>query len=161
MRYTPSSEYERYDRSMRAHRWCGRRAAAVLALACLASSAATACDPASQDSGKSTGRTRVAASSPAAAAGAKTCGVPPCDQYLSRGRTRDLNDAVSGHPVLSAVAMHLVVSAFCGGILCIWGEGFTFVYVQGKVHQAAQNGQCLRVHILPQGREWQIVSLDA
>lgn len=105
--------------------------------------------------------TPAVAASSADTAGAKLCGVPPCDQYLSRGHTRDLNHALSGHPILSAVAMHLVVSAVCGGILCVWGEGFSFVYVQGKVHDAAQNGQCLRVHVLPHGHEWKIVSLDA
>jgi len=86
--------------------------------------------------------------------------MPPCDRYLSRGHTRTLDGAISGHPIASAIALHLVVSTLCGGVLCIWGEGFTFVYVQHAVHQAAQNGQCLRVHVLPQGHGWRLVSID-
>jgi hypothetical protein len=88
------------------------------------------------------------------------CGTPPCEKYLSRSETRTLDEAISGHPILSAVALHLVISAFCGGILCLWGEGASFVYVKRATHAAAQDGGCLRVHVLPQGRAWQLVSLD-
>ena len=89
------------------------------------------------------------------------CGVPPCDKYLSRSDTRTLDSTISNHPLASAVALHLAVGVLCGAVLCIWGEGFTLAYVQHTAHQAAQNGECLRVHILPQGREWQLVQLDA
>lgn len=105
-----------------------------------------------------------AATSPPAAAPASTvaiCGSPPCDKYLTRGETRSLDHAVSGHPIASAIALHLVVSALCGGVLCIWGEGFSFVYVEHETHLAAQNDECLRVHVLPKGHEWQLVNLDA
>lgn len=91
----------------------------------------------------------------------KICGTPPCDRYLTRGETRTLDRAISGHPIASAIALHLVVSAFCGGVLCIWGEGFSFVYVKEETHAAAQNDECLRVHVLPHGRQWQLVNLDA
>ena len=89
------------------------------------------------------------------------CGTPPCDKYLTRSETRSLDHAVSGHPIASAIALHLVVSALCGGVLCIWGEGFSFVYVEHETHLAAQNNECLRVHVLPKGHEWQLVNLDA
>ncbi|HEV3171180.1 MAG TPA: hypothetical protein VGZ32_12600 [Actinocrinis sp.] len=89
------------------------------------------------------------------------CGAPPCDKYLTRGETRTVDHAISGHPIATAIALHLVVSAFCGGVLCIWGEGFSFVYVQHEAHVAAQNDECLRVHVLPQGHQWQLVNLDA
>ena len=89
------------------------------------------------------------------------CGSPPCDKYLTRSETRSLDHAVSGHPIASAIALHLVVSALCGGVLCIWGEGFSFVYVEHETRVAAQNNECLRVHVLPKGHEWQLVNLDA
>jgi len=38
------------------------------------------------------------------------------------------------------IALHLVVSAFCGGIFCVWGEGVvTFVYVERETTTPAQN----------------------
>jgi len=97
---------------------------------------------------------------PSTSTSSKICGTPPCDKYLSRGETRTLDKVLSGHPIASAIAMHLVVSTFCGVILCVWGEGVTFVYTERETHLAAQNGECLRVHVLPQGRAWQLVSLD-
>jgi hypothetical protein len=102
-----------------------------------------------------------AAQSPRASASAqsKTCGIPPCVEYLSRSRTRTLDRAIGGHPIASGIALHLVVSAFCGGILCELGEGVGFVYVERHVHLAAQNGECLRVNVLPKGRVWQLVGL--
>ncbi len=135
----------------------GRTVAALLPLV-LAAVTAASCDPGRNQSPAAAAQQ--ASSSAPALAGAAICGIPPCDKYLSRGETRTLNNAVSGHPIASALALHLVVSAFCGGVLCIWGEGVTFLYVQSKVHDAAQNGECLRVHVLPQGRAWQLVSLD-
>jgi len=62
--------------------------------------------------------------------------------------------------VAAAIALHLVVSAICGGIVCLWGEGVSYVYVERQTHLAAQNGECLRVHVLPQNHAWQLVSLD-
>jgi len=88
------------------------------------------------------------------------CGVPPCDKYLSRGETRTLDSTISNHPLASALALHVAVGLLCGAVLCVWGEGFTLAYVQHTAHQAAQNGECLRVHILPQGHEWRLVQLD-
>jgi hypothetical protein len=96
-----------------------------------------------------------------AATPAATCGIPPCDKYLTRSETQTLNRAITGHPITSAIVLHLVVSAFCGGIFCIWGEGISFVYIQHEAHLAAQSDECLRVHILPQGHQWQLVNLDA
>jgi hypothetical protein len=106
----------------------------------------------------STGTAAAAAADPAS--GARICGVPPCDRYLSRGDTRTLDSAISKHPIASAIALHVAVGLLCGAVLCVWGEGFTLAYVQHAAHQAAQNGDCLRVHILPQGREWRLVQLD-
>jgi len=111
-------------------------------------------------SSSSTPAAEQAASAAAPSESAKICGTPPCDKYLSRGTTRTLDKALSGHPIASAIAMHLVISTFCGGILCVWGEGVTFVYTERETHLAAENGACLRVHVLPQGRSWQLVSLD-
>ena len=100
-------------------------------------------------------------SATASSASSAICGVPPCDKYLPRQETKTLDSAISGHPIASAIALHLVISAICGGILCLWGEGVSFVYVERETHLAAQNGECLRVHVLPQGHAWQLVSLDA
>src|SRR5579859_6951562 len=77
-------------------------------------------------------------SATASSASSAICGVPPCDKYLPRQETRTLDSAISGHPIASAVALHLVISALCGGILCLWGEGVTFVYVERETHLAAQ-----------------------
>jgi hypothetical protein len=118
--------------------------------ACTIIPASSSSTPAAQEAG--------AASAPSTSS--KICGTPPCDKYLSRGETRTLDKAITGHPIASAIALHLVISTFCGGILCVWGEGVTFVYTERQTHLAAQNGECLRVHVLPQGRAWQLVSLD-
>lgn len=140
------------------------RSLALLCLAFALALAAAACTPAAQNRSPAGIQAPAARSDPAAtapAAQAAVCGTPPCDKYLTRSETRDLDHAVSGHPIASAIALHLVVSAFCGGVLCIWGEGFSFVYVQHETHVAAQAGECLRVHVLPKGHEWQLVNLDA
>jgi hypothetical protein len=135
-------------------RWLTFVPAALLAAALLP--AAASCQAVTQAPAADS----VSTSSSAHASPAATCGTPPCDKYLSRSETRDLDHAVTDHPTVSAIAMHIVVSALCGGILCVWGEGFTFAYVQRETHIAAQNNECLRVHVLPQGRQWQLVSLD-
>ncbi len=132
----------------------------TIALSVLLMFAATSCTivPASSSS---TPAAEQAGPAAAPSSSTKICGTPPCDKYLSRGDTRTLDKALSGHPIASAIAMHLVISTFCGGILCVWGEGVTFVYTERETHLASQNGECLRVHVLPQGRSWQLVSLDA
>lgn len=144
--------------------WRGRRGRSVLgmvALSALLAFTAASCTivPASSSSTPVAEQAATAtATTPSSTV--KTCGTPPCDKYLSRGETRTLDKALSGHPIASAIAMHLVISTFCGGILCVWGEGVTFVYTERQAHLAAENGACLRVHVLPQGRSWQLVSLD-
>ena len=62
-----------------------------------------------------------------------------CVKYVSRGTTRTIDSTISKHPVASAIALHVAVGLMCGAVLCVWGEGFTFVYVQHAAHQAAQN----------------------
>jgi hypothetical protein len=136
-----------------------RRLAFPLLLAAIMTSAACAFSPQSTSSTPAA-QQLASPTAPSSSSSSKTCGVPPCDKYLSRGETRTLDSAISGHPIASAIALHLVVSAFCGGILCVWGEGVTFVYVERETHHAAQNHECLRVHVLPQGHTWQLVSLD-
>ena len=131
----------------------------LLAL-CLALAPATAsCKSAAQS--QQPAAAQAPAPSSTSASPVAICGTPPCDKYLTRSETRTLDHAVSGHPIASAIALHLVVSAFCGGVFCIWGEGFSFVYVEHETHLAAQNNECLRVHVLPNGHEWQLVNLDA
>ena len=128
---------------------------ATLLVAAVASTAA-ACKNSAADQSPAAVQQLTSTAPPAA-----VCGTPPCDKYLTRGETRSLDHAISDHPIASGIALHLVVSAFCGGILCIWGEGAGYVYVEHETHVAAQNGECLRVHVLPQGHEWQLVNLDA
>lgn len=80
-----------------------------------------------------------------------TCGLPPCDLYVSRSRTRSLDSTLSDHSIATEVAVHLLVGAVCGGFLCVLGEGYTVNRVEDAAHQAAQNNECLRIHALPQG----------
>jgi hypothetical protein len=129
------------------------RAAALCALLAIA--------PAACSLTPQSGASASASPSSAPSSNAAICGKPPCDRYLSRSDTRTLDKEISGHPVAAAIALHLAVSIVCGGILCVWGEGVTYVYVVRQTHLAAQNGDCLRVHVLPSGRAWQLVSLDA
>lgn len=141
-----------------------RRWPALLLSICVTVAGASSCMSATGGTVGSAAQlsTSSASSAPdSATSNAAICGLPPCDKYLSRSRTRSLDDALSGHPIVSAVALHLVVGLVCGVVLCIVGEGFTFIYAQREAHQAAKNGECLRVHILPQGRAWQLVRLDA
>lgn len=85
--------------------------------------------------------------------------MPPCDTYLSRNQTHNLDADIGGHSLASEIALHLVVGLVCGGFLCDWGAGLTFDYVQKEVHQAAQNGECLRVRIFPHDGSRQLVAL--
>ena len=144
----------------------GRRWFVLLLSVCLAVAGVAAC---SSVTGNSTPEQVLAPSQAQSSAGVAAasptssvpiCGVPPCDKYLSRSDTRTLDSTISNHPLASAVALHLAVGLLCGAVLCVWGEGFTLAYVQHTAHQAAQNGECLRVHILPQGHEWRLVQLD-
>jgi hypothetical protein len=137
--------------------WLRRsRGAAALALSALLTVTLAACTLAPQNSTPAAAQVTTTPGTSSA-----ICGTPPCDKYLSRGATRTLDDAISGHPIASAIALHLVVSAFCGGILCGWGEGVSFIYIKETTHRAAQDGECLRVHVLPRDHAWQLVSLDA
>lgn len=132
----------------------------LLAALFLALALATAsCTSAARD--RRSAAVQAPAPSTTSASAVAICGTPPCDKYLTRGETRSLDRAVSGHSIASAIALHLVVSALCGGVLCIWGEGYSFVVVEHETHLAAQNNECLRVHVLPKGHEWQLVNLDA
>lgn len=146
---------------IRADRARIRRRFALLLSICLALASVTGCAAMSQGKGTTPDQLQAPAQSSAPVSSAPTCGVPPCDKYLSRGDTRTLANTISDHPIASALVLHLAVSLVCGGILCVWGEGFTLAYVDHVSHVAAQNGECLRVHVLPKGHEWQLVSLDA
>ena len=144
-----------------------RRWSALLLSTCLAVVGVTACAYGTQGAtpdqiqAPSHAQPSTAASNTDPPLSTPICGTPPCDKYLSRGDTRTLDSTISKHPLASAVALHLAVSLVCGAVLCVWGEGFTLAYVQHEAHLAAQNGECLRVHVLPQGHEWQLVQLDA
>jgi hypothetical protein len=134
----------------------GRWAAALCALLVITLSSCTLMP----GSPSATPAAQQVVSAPPSSASSVICGTPPCDKYLPRSETRTLDKAITGHPVAAAIALHLVVSAICGGIVCLWGEGVSYVYVERQTHLAAQNGECLRVHVLPQNHAWQLVSLD-
>lgn len=139
-----------------------RRWPALLLSICLALAALTACDPTAGNSAPD--QLQAPAQSSAAAGSSsstKLCGIPPCDRYLSRSHTRTLANTITDHPLVSALALHVVVSLICGGVLCILGEGFALPFVDHEAHVAEQNNECLRVRILPQGHEWELVNVDA
>ena len=141
------------------------RSLALALSICLAVATVAGCTPTTGNSAPAQIQAQSQAPSSAAASdpapSTPICGVPPCVRYLSRSETRTLDSTITGHPLASALALHLAVSLLCGAVLCIWGEGFTLAYVQHEARVAAQNGQCLRANILPQGREWQLVQLEA
>lgn len=145
-----------------------RRWFALLLSICLAVAGATACSSVGRSStpdqiqapSQVQSSAGVAASGPASSS-SHICGVPPCVKYVSRGTTRTIDNTILKHPVASAIALHVAVGLVCGAVLCVWGEGFTLAYVQHAAHEAAQNGECLRAQILPQGHEWRLVQLDA
>lgn len=80
---------------------------------------------------------------------------------MSRSKTRSLSTALSGHSLATEVALHLIVGAVCGGLLCIVGETLTVSSIEDAAHEAAQNSECLRIHVLPQGHEWDLAQFDA
>jgi hypothetical protein len=87
------------------------------------------------------------------------CGTPPCDKYLSRSQTHNIDADIAAHSLASEIALHLVVGLVCGGFLCDWGAGLTYDYVKAQIHQAAQNDECLRVRIFPHDGSRQLVQL--
>jgi hypothetical protein len=89
----------------------------------------------------------------------KICGTPPCMRFVSRSETKTVADTAGAHPLLSSVALHLVVGLLCGGILCVLGEGVGVSYIGEAAKQATANHECLRVRILPNGREWHLVDV--
>ncbi len=135
--------------------------AAVLALLLLA------CAGCQSSSGGTARADRPAAAAPAGSSSAKTtassdtkiCGTPPCMRFVSRSDTKKIADTVGAHPFVSGVALHLVVGLLCGGILCILGEGVSVGYVADAAKNASADHQCLRVRILPNGREWHLVDV--
>jgi hypothetical protein len=137
--------------------------AAVLALVLIASagcrSSATSTD---RPAGAAQAAPAATSSAPSTAASdTKVCGTPPCMRYVSRSDTKKIADTVGAHPYISGVALHLVVGLLCGGILCILGEGVSVGYVADAAKHAAADHQCLRVRILPNGREWHLVDVAA
>ena len=91
----------------------------------------------------------------------KVCGTPPCMRFVSRSETKTIAETFGDHPFLSSVAMHVVVSLLCGGILCLLGEGVSVAYVGDAAKHAAAAHECLRVRILPNGHEWHLVDVTA
>ena len=89
----------------------------------------------------------------------KICGTPPCMRFVSRGDTQKIADTAGAHPLVSSLALHLVVGLLCGGILCILGEGVGVSYVGETAKTAAKDHECLRVRILPSGKEWHLVDV--
>lgn len=151
------------DRRDRRRRERARRWFALSLSIFLAAMSVAACTPVSgsstPDQVRAPAQGQAQSSDPASST--PICGVPPCDRYLSRSETRALNSTITDHPITTAIALHVAVGLVCGAVLCVWGEGFTLAYVQHEAHSAAQNGECLRAQILPKGREWQLVQLDA
>ena len=125
--------------------------AALLAVLLMATAA---CQPAGDNAGGSPQKPAAAgqtASNPA--------GTPPCMRYVSRGDTKKIADTVSAHPVISAVALHIVAGLLCGGVLCLLGAGISVVYVGHEASKATAAHECLRVRILPDGHEWRLVDI--
>ncbi|MFL6117450.1 MAG: hypothetical protein ACJ786_39785 [Catenulispora sp.] len=92
----------------------------------------------------------------------KLCGTPPCVRYLSRGDTKTLSGTLTDHPVASTVVLHIALSALCGGILCLLGEGVSLPILAHKVNDAAAQHACLKVGILPdKDKKWQLVDITA
>jgi hypothetical protein len=91
----------------------------------------------------------------------RLCGTPPCMRFASRSETRTLEDTLTNHPIVSAVAVHVVGSLLCGGILCLLGEGTGLVYIEHETKAAVAANECLKVAVLPSGAEWKIVSIKA
>ena len=91
----------------------------------------------------------------------RLCGKPPCMRFVSRGETRTLEDTFTNHPIVSAVAVHVVGSLLCGGILCLLGEGAGLGYVEHETMIASGKHECLKVDILPSGAEWKIIDIQA
>lgn len=89
----------------------------------------------------------------------KLCGTPPCMRFVSRSETNTLEDTFTNHPIISAVAVHVVGSLLCGGILCLLGEGTGLVYIEHETKIAAGAHECLKVNILPSGAEWKVVDI--
>jgi hypothetical protein len=103
-----------------------------------------------------------AGAAPAAGSASDTrlCGTPPCMRFVSRGETRTLKATITDHPLISAVAVHVVGTVLCGGLLCLLGEGVSLTYIGNEARTAAQNNECLRVRILPNGHEWRLVDVS-
>jgi predicted RNA-binding Zn ribbon-like protein len=136
--------------------------AAVLALLLFATAACKS-SSSNADSGspKPAGAGVTATSTAAGTASSDTriCGTPPCMRFVSRSETKTVADTAGAHPLLSAVALHVVVGLLCGGILCVLGEGVGVSYIGDAAKQAVANHECLRVRILPNGREWHLVDV--
>ena len=138
----------------------------VLVLALVTGCQSTAGDGSSRGStsgGSSSSGGEAAAANPPKATQDSTrlCGKPPCMRFVSRGETKNLQDTFTNHPIISAVAVHLVGSMLCGGILCLLGEGVGLGYVEHETKIAAGKDECLKVNILPSGAEWKIIDIEA
>ncbi|MBW8804695.1 MAG: hypothetical protein AUG49_08140 [Catenulispora sp. 13_1_20CM_3_70_7] len=92
----------------------------------------------------------------------KLCGTPPCVRYVSRSETKTLSETLTDHPVASTVVLHIALSALCGGILCLLGEGVSLPILAHKANDAAAQHACLKVGILPdKDKKWQLVDITA
>jgi hypothetical protein len=124
---------------------------------------AAGCKSTSADSSSSSGGAAAAAAPTAPPSGdpQNICGTPPCVRFISRGDTKTLSSTLTDHPILSTVALHAAVAVLCGGILCLLGEGVGLAYVDHTAKDAAGRHECLKVSILPDHNEWQLVNLTA
>jgi hypothetical protein len=129
------------------------------ALLALTLTLTTACRSTATADGSGGAPGAAAAPAPAISDQTKLCGTPPCMRFLSRSETRTLQDTFTNHPIASAVAVHVVGTLLCGGVLCLLGEGVGLVYVERETKAAAAANECLRVRILPSGAEWKVVDL--
>ena len=102
----------------------------------------------------------VTSAAPTAGGAQKICGAPPCVRYVSRGETKTLASTLTEHPILSTVALHTAVMLLCGGILCLFGEGVSLVYVDHAAKDAAGQHACLKVSILPDNDKWKLATLS-
>ncbi|NUR26766.1 MAG: hypothetical protein HOV83_13145 [Catenulispora sp.] len=119
---------------------------------------------ASSGSGGGTGGAQAAAPggpSTQAKSSEKLCGTPPCVRFLSRGDTKTLANTLKDHPLASTIAVHVALSALCGGILCLLGEGVSMPFVEKKAREAADQHACLKVSILPDKDKFSLMNIAA
>lgn len=131
----------------------------MLLIALLVAMAAACTSAGSGSSGTSVRMVPATATAGTGASDAKLCGTPPCMRFISRSDTKTIARTVANHPLASTIVVHLVGTILCGGVLCLLGEGAGLAYIGSQAKAAVAAHECLRVSILPAGRQWQLVGV--